>query len=84
MQKEKLKEQIDALNTVEHTQIFSILCKYTKDYTRTDTGVFVSLDTLSSECIDEISKYIDYCKDQKTFMDEYSKRRLKYEAMLKQ
>ena len=80
---EKLKEQIDSLDSVEHTQIFAIIKKHTANFTRTDSGVYVSLNTLVPECVEEIQKYIGYCKDQKRHMDEETKRRLKYEAMLK-
>ena len=84
VRKEKLKESIDELDAVEHKQIFAILKKYTADYTRTDTGVYITLDKLPAECLEEVSAYIKYCKDQRKFMEEDSKRRLKYEAMLRQ
>ena len=80
---ERLKEQIDTLDAVEHAQIFAILKRHAREFTRTDMGVYVSLDKLSKECIEEITTYIDYCKIQKKHVEAETLRRRKYEQMLK-
>jgi len=69
LQKEKLKEQIDRLDTQEHAQIFAIICKYTETYTKTLSGVLVSSDNLSDECLEEIQKMVTFYMDQRKRME---------------
>lgn len=82
-QKENLKASIEKLEENEQTQIFKIVQTYTKEYTRTDTGVFVSSDALTDACLKEIEQYVRFCHDQKKRMDEETKLRKKYERMVK-
>jgi predicted Ser/Thr protein kinase len=82
-QKEVLKASIEKLDENEQTQIFKIVRKYTNEYTRTDTGVFVSSDVLPKTCLEEIEQYVRFCHDQRKRMDEESKIRKKYERLVK-
>lgn len=81
-QKERLKERIEKLDDHEQLQVFSIVRKYTKEFTKTETGIFVSLDTLPKECLGEIEVYIRFCGDQKKSNDEHMKLRKKYEEIV--
>ena len=63
--KEWLKEQLEKLDTIEHEQILNIVLKFTENITRTPTGVFVSCENLSVECLTDIEKYILFCLDQR-------------------
>jgi hypothetical protein len=63
--KEWLKEQLEKLDTIEHEQILNIVLKFTENITRTPTGVFVSCENLSIECLTDIEKYILFCLDQR-------------------
>ena len=69
VRKEKLKENIEKLDPQEHAQIFSIIRKYTADYTKTQSGVLVSSDTLPDVCIDEMETMVAYCLDQRKQFD---------------
>ncbi len=69
LRKEKLKENIEKLDPQEHAQVFSIVRKYTEDYTKTQTGVLVSSDTLSDACLIEIETLVSYCLDQRKQFD---------------
>ena len=80
--KELLKDQLDKLEENEHQQIFDIVQKYTKDYTKTEKGVLVSTNVLNDECLKEIQSYVTFCLDQKKRMDEDAKTRKTYERML--
>lgn len=80
--KEWLKEQLDTMESNEHTQVFIIIKKYTDQFTRTQNGVLISTDNLSDECLQEIEKYIHFCLDQKKRMDEDQKTRKNYERLL--
>jgi small nuclear ribonucleoprotein (snRNP)-like protein len=80
--KEWLKDQIDRMETNEHSQIFQIIKKYTGDYTKTQSGVLVSTDTLNNKCLQEIEQYIQFSIDQKKRMDDDQKIRKNYERLL--
>lgn len=80
--KEKVKDQVEKLEDNEQLQVFQIVRKYTSQYTRTDTGVFVSMDSLPSECVAEIETYIRFCADQKKQNEEHAKLRKTYEKLI--
>lgn len=69
VRKETLKENIEKLDPQEHAQIFAVVRRYTQDYTKTQSGVLVSSDTLSDECMLEIEKLVAYYLDQRKTMD---------------
>ena len=83
-QKEALKEQLDKMDETEHTQIFEIVQKYTKEYTKTHSGVLVSSTVLPEKCISEIQTYVNFCLDQKKRIDEDMKTRKTYENFVSQ
>jgi len=80
--KEWLKEQLDSMESNEHNQIFTIIKKYTDQFTKTQNGVLISTDNLSDECLSEIEKYIVFSLEQKKRMDEDQKVRKNYERLL--
>lgn len=79
---ESLKEQIDKLEMNEHIQLYSIVKKYTDVVTKTPTGIFVSTENLSQECLQEMDKYVIFCLDQRKRMEEDMKTRKTYERMV--
>jgi hypothetical protein len=66
---EQLKEKIEKLDGEEHAQIFQIIKRYTEVFTKTQTGVLVSSDSLSDECLTEIEKLVAYYADQRKRID---------------
>jgi hypothetical protein len=77
-----MKEQIDRMDTNEHNQVFSIIKRYTDQFTKTQNGVLVSTDNLNDECLTEIDKYINFCLDQKKRMDDDLRTRKTYERLV--
>jgi len=69
VRKEQLREQIDKLEPEEHSQIFAIIQKHTESYTKTQTGVMVSSDTLNDECLIEMEKMVQFYRDQRKRME---------------
>lgn len=67
--KEKLREQIDMLDIHEHAQVFAIIKKYTDEYTKTQTGVLVSSESLPEGCISEMETLVAFYLDQRKRMD---------------
>jgi hypothetical protein len=64
-QKESLKERIEKLDCQEHAQLFAIIQRYTDTYTRTQTGVLVSSESLSPECLAEMDRMVSFYMDQR-------------------
>lgn len=69
IRKEKLKENIEKLDPQEHAQIFGIIKKYTETYTKTQTGVLVSSDTLPDACLQEMEALVAFYLDQRKQFD---------------
>jgi hypothetical protein len=80
--KEWLKDQLDKLDVNEHIQIYSIIKKYTENITKSPTGIFISSEHLSNECLEEMEKYILFCNDQRKRMEDDLKTRKTYERMI--
>lgn len=77
-----MKDQLDKMDVNEHSQILSIIHKYTDQSTRTQNGILISTDQLSDECLTEVERYIHFLLDQRKRMDEDSKARKSYERMI--
>ncbi len=75
VRKERLKETLDKLDPEEHAQVFGIINRYTSDYTRTQTGVFVSSDVLPDQCLEEMETLVAYFLDQRKHMDTTERKR---------
>ena len=69
LRKETLKEKIEALDAQEHAQLFAIAKRYTDSYTKTQSGVLVSSDTLPDECLLELERMVLYFLDQRKRME---------------
>jgi hypothetical protein len=80
--KEWMKEQIDLMDSNQHNQIFNIITKYTNTFTKTQTGILVSTDKLSNDCLEEINRYINFSIDQKKRIEEDTKTRKTYERLI--
>lgn len=80
--KEWLKQQVERLETNEHIQIYGIIKRYTENITRSPTGIFVSSEHLSDECLIEMEKYVLFCLDQRKRMEDDLKTRKTYERMV--
>ena len=80
---EQLKERLDQLDPNEHEQLFAIVQKYTREYTRSDTGVYVSSDKLPKDCITEMERYVNFCFDQRTHLEAATAERMRYEKLAK-
>jgi hypothetical protein len=68
VRKEQLKENIEKLDANEHAQIFEIIKRYTESYTKTQTGVLVSSDQLTNDCMIEMEKMVAFYMDQRKSM----------------
>jgi len=79
---EWMKEQIDLMDSNQHNQVFNIIKKYTNTFTKTQSGILVSTDKLSNDCLEEINQYINFSIDQKKRIEEDTKTRKTYERLI--
>jgi hypothetical protein len=68
-QLEGLREKIDSLEPQEHAQLFEVIKRYTDTYTTTQSGVLVSSDHLSAECLQELTRMVSFYADQRKRME---------------
>jgi hypothetical protein len=73
VRKEQLKERLEKLDADEHAQIFEIVKRYTSEFTRTQSGVLVSSETLPSACLIEMELMVTYFFDQRKWMEGASR-----------
>jgi hypothetical protein len=73
LRKEQLKERLEKLDADEHAQIFEIVKRYTAEFTRTQTGVLVSSETLPDACLVEMERMVTYFFDQRKWMEGTSR-----------
>jgi hypothetical protein len=80
--KEWMKDQLDTMDANEHVQVLTIINNYTNQSTKTQTGVLISTEHLSDECLKEIETYIHFLIDQRKRIDDDNKTRKSYERMV--
>lgn len=68
-QLEALRERIDKLDPQEHAQLFDVIKRYTETYTKTQTGVLLSSDSLPLECLQELDQMVSFYHDQRKRME---------------
>ena len=61
----ELKSKIMELNNQEYLEIYNICLKYNIDHTKNKNGVFINMNILTIECIDEINKLLKYYNEFK-------------------
>lgn len=80
--KEWMKEQLDTMDVNEHSQVIAIIRKYTDQATKTQSGVLISTEHLTDECLMEVERYIHFLIDQRKRMEDDTKARKNYERMI--
>jgi hypothetical protein len=79
---ESLKDQIDKLEVNEHKQIYSIMKRNSPKVTKTQNGVLISAESLDTDTLKEVEKYVLFCLHQRKRMEEDMKTRKTYERMV--
>lgn len=68
--KRLLIEKISGLGTTEHAEIFKLIGDTVK-YTQNSNGIFLNFKDLSVEVVEKIQRFVDFCLENKTQLDEY-------------
>jgi hypothetical protein len=69
-EKKHLIDQIAGLGVTEHAEIFKIIGDSVK-YTQNSNGIFLNLKDLPADILENIKKFVDFCLENKTQLDEY-------------
>lgn len=72
-----LKEKIELLEKTEHQEILKIIKRYECKYTENNNGVFINMNKLTDNVIEEIESFL-------VFSDENNKMLVKRENILTQ
>ena len=72
--RKSLVNQINSLSTTEHREIYKILSNHGINCTHNKNGAFVNFSNLSSEIVEEIKKFTDFCLSNKKELDEYDRK----------
>ena len=66
---EKLRKIIENLNNSHHLEIAKILKKNNIKLTENNNGIFINLNNISCNVIEEIKKYIEFIKTQERLIN---------------
>ena len=56
----KLKEKIDNLEMCEHVELLKIIIKNDVKYTENSNGIFINMNKLKDNCINDITAFLDF------------------------
>lgn len=69
-----LLEKINTLSPTEHEEIFKVVKTNNVAYTQNQNGIFCNLSTVNDNTIEQISKFVKFCTENKKQLDEYDKK----------
>jgi hypothetical protein len=56
----KIKEKIDGLEMCEHVELLKIFIKNDIKYTENNNGIFINMNKLNQQCINDIQTFLDF------------------------
>jgi hypothetical protein len=56
----KIKEKIDGLEMCEHVELLKIFIKNDVKYTENSNGIFINMNKLNQQCINDIQTFLDF------------------------
>ena len=59
-----IKKTIESLNKTRQVEILKIFLKNNVSISENNNGTFVNLSFLSEDCLNELTEYLNYIKDQ--------------------
>lgn len=80
---EQLNNHIEKLDKSQHIEILKILSKRDMNkITENKNGIFVNMNELSSQSIDDISNYLEYIKTKEKDLDVLESEKNNYKNMI--
>ena len=56
----KINEKIDGLEMCEHVELLKIFIKNDIKYTENNNGIFINMNKLNQQCINDIQTFLDF------------------------
>ena len=69
-----LMQRIQELGATEHEEIFKMFQARDVEYTRNSNGIFVNLTAVPDDLVRQMRRFVDFCMENKSSLDEYDKR----------
>jgi hypothetical protein len=69
-----LFDKITNLSNTEHEEIFKMVKNSSTSFTQNKNGIFFNISSVDDILIDEIDKFVSYCMNNKSILDEYDKK----------
>lgn len=80
---ESMKTMIESLSKIQHIEVLSILKKNASvKINENRNGVYINLSYVPLETIDEITKYLDYIKDQEHNLEQFEMKKEEFKQFL--
>ena len=80
---ESMKTMIESLSKIQHIEILKILKKNSSvKINENRNGVYINLSYVPEETIDEITKYLDYIKDQERNLEQFESKKEEFKLFL--
>ena len=68
-----LKNKIEKLEKTHHTKILQVLIKNNVKYSENRNGIFINMNSLNKETLDEINVTLDYISEQEKTINDIEK-----------
>lgn len=79
---DQINNHIEKLDKSQHIEILKILKKTEiNKITENKNGIFVNMNELSEECIDEISRYLEYIKTKEQDLNLLENEKQNYKTL---
>lgn len=79
---ENLKQTIESLCKTQHLEVLKILKKYSSvKINENRNGVYINLSYVANEVIEEITKYMDYIKEQERNIEQFEMKKEDYKTL---
>lgn len=82
MNLEKLKQDIERLNSAKHIELLDILKQNNIEYSENKNGIFFNLSELSPSVIKKIYDFTNYLKQQEDLLHSIEREREECELLL--
>ena len=66
----------------EQIEIFKLLQKYKINYTENSNGIFINLNKLKNEIVEELFKLVKFCEYNKTYFKDESNKLNKFKKTI--
>tara|TARA_B100001123_G_C15285092_1_gene1015342 strand:- start:704 stop:961 length:258 start_codon:yes stop_codon:yes gene_type:complete len=75
MDKKKIVDEINKMTKENHEDIFNIIKTYDIKHTKNNNGIFINISDITDDCLQEITKYIDFINANNSNIIEFEKKK---------